>query len=82
MATTQAQIRQWFIRGVEQKATHMIIVCDTFDYDDYPVYVKPDQNSREVAEEYDGKNMQSIMEVYDLSKDMEEQLNQFRVFNY
>lgn len=35
MTTTKEQIREWFVEGVKQKATHMVIVCDTFDWEDY-----------------------------------------------
>jgi|ERR1039458_6306432 hypothetical protein len=38
--TTKEDLRRWFNEGVELKATHMIVVCDTFDHEDYPVYVK------------------------------------------
>ncbi len=60
----------------------MIIVCDTFDYEDYPVYVTSEQDVRKVKEGFDGKNMQKVMEVYKLSMDIEEQLAQTRSFNY
>ena len=80
--TTKTEISEWFDRGATQGATHMIVVCDSFDHEDYPVFVKPGQDAREVAAEYDGKNMQRIMEVYNLSMDREKQLGQTRAFNY
>lgn len=43
MATTQAMIGSWFDQGVNQGATHMIVVVDTFDHDDYPVFVTVDK---------------------------------------
>ena len=82
MATTKNEIREWFLRGIEQGATHLVVVCDTFNHDDYPVFVESNENVKEVESEYNGKNMQKVMEVYNLSKDMENQLNQFRAFNY
>jgi len=61
----------------------MIVVCDTFDYDDYPVYVAPGEDAREIVDKkYRGQNMQSMMEVYDLRKDRETQIDQDRVYNY
>jgi len=39
MTTTQAMIREWFQDGKSQNYTHMIVVCDTFSYEDYPDYV-------------------------------------------
>lgn len=80
--TSRADIKEWFERGIEEKATHMIVVCDTFDYDDYPVFVSADQDAHTIVSEYNGKNMQSVMEVYNLSMDMEEQLQERRAHNY
>lgn len=60
----------------------MVVVCDTFEYDDYPVYVKQDENVREVYEKYNGPNMQKVMEVYNLKMGLEEQLAKPRVFNF
>ena len=74
MGTTADDLRRWFKAGKEEGASHMIVVCDTFDWEDYPVYVKSGQDAREVAEEYNGKNMQRLMEVYNLQVDMEIQL--------
>ncbi|MEK7640404.1 MAG: hypothetical protein AAB389_00195 [Patescibacteria group bacterium] len=76
------QIRQWLNEGLAQEATHVIIVCDTFDYEDYPVYVMSGQDARKLKEEYDGKSMQTVMEVYKLSMNLETQLAQLRSFNY
>lgn len=82
MGTTREEIREWLARGKAEGATHMIVVVDTFDYEDYPVFVKPDQDVRKVHEEYNGKNMQRVMEVYSYKKDLEEQIAQGRVFNF
>lgn len=80
--TTKAEIKDWFETGVASKEgyTHMIVVCDTFDYEDYPVYVKPSQEVTKVYEEYSAKSMQRVMEVYDLKADLDEQLNKKRNF--
>jgi hypothetical protein len=72
----------WFDRGVEIGATHMIIVCDTFEWEDYPAYVMANENVFEVKKEYDGKNMQKIMEVYKLDLSKEMQLSEYRAFHY
>ena len=40
MATTKEDLRQWYKEASRLKATHMIVVYDTFDHEDYPVYVK------------------------------------------
>lgn len=43
MSCTQEEIRAWLLEGKAQGATHTIIVCDTFDYEDYPVHVMPER---------------------------------------
>jgi hypothetical protein len=75
--TDRAQITTWFQDGVEQRATHMIVVCDTFDWEDYPVYVPEGVDVRGVIPKYQlsAGNMQKVMEVYDLRQDMAEQVN-------
>lgn len=80
--TTRDEIQGWFERGVEQGATHMIVVCDTFDHDDYPVFVKPGEDVREREKYYRNASMQRVMEVYNLTGDMAAQLSQARAFNY
>lgn len=47
MSTTLEDLHRWFREGVRQKATHMIVACDTFDYEDYPIYVSKEQDVRE-----------------------------------
>jgi hypothetical protein len=91
MSTTIEELRQWFLEGVELGASHMIVVCDTYDHEDYPVYVKqvpteqiiagyqrvtPVTDVRAfVAEKYSGQNMQRTMEVYRLTDDIDEQMS-------
>jgi len=82
MSTQKDDIRRWLERGKEEKATHLIVVCDTWDHEDYPVFVSPEENVYEVVNGYNGKDMQRVMEVYNLSMDWDEQLNQFRSKNY
>ena len=60
----------------------MIVVCDTYDWEDYPVYVSRRENVREIYSDYNGKEMQRVMEVYSLKKDTESQLNEHRSFNF
>lgn len=79
--TTKDDLRAWLDESQSMGATHLLIVCDTFDWDDYPVRVMPYHNVREIAKKYDGVNMQKIMECYDLSKDLEAQLAEPRARN-
>lgn len=74
METTKQIIREWLELYKDSGATHLIIVCDDFSYEDYPVPVMPGDDVREVEEDHNG-NMQHVMEIYNFSMDIEEQLN-------
>lgn len=74
MAATRNDIAGWLARGKSLGATHCVVVTDTLDYSDYPVFVKPGGSVQEKVALYDCKGMQRVKEVYDLTKDLEEQL--------
>jgi len=81
--TTEQTIRGWLEDGKQNKSlTHVIIVCDTFDWEDYPVYVSSSDDVRKIYGKYDGRNMQKVMEVYSLNKNLEEQLAETRAFHF
>lgn len=80
--TSKQQLSDWFDSGVEQGAAHMIVVCDTFDHDDYPVYTNSHAETLEKYDHYNGKNMQRVMEVYDLALSKAEQMAARRVFHF
>lgn len=83
MGTSRQEISEWFERGVSAGATHMIVVCDTFDHEDYPVYVGPDEDLRKEYDKYNGKNMQRVMEVYVLDPSRKEaQLSEHYAFHF
>ncbi|MEV0733726.1 hypothetical protein [Polymorphospora sp. NPDC050346] len=78
METTFEDLSRWFDQGVAQRATHLIVVCDTFDYTDFPVYVQPGEDPRAVVDHEAAKSMQGIHEVYDLRLDKATQLQERR----
>lgn len=81
MAASRRNISDWFDDGVVEGRTHMIVVCDTFDHEDYPVYVGKNDDFWSVYGRYkDGQNMQRVMEVYDLKADKADQLDEQRAF--
>jgi hypothetical protein len=58
----------------------MVVVCDTFDWSDYPVGARSEKEAREIAAK--PGEMQKVMEVYRLADDWDEQLNERRVFRF
>lgn len=78
MAATRDDLSRWFDRGVSNKKTYMVIVCDTFDWEDYPVYY----DTKEEAESRvkNPGEMQKVMEIYDLTHDKDTQMNMHRAY--
>ena len=74
MRTSRADIESWFDEGVKQNKMYMLVLCDTYDYEDYPVFT----TSTEAAEARikNPGEMQRVMEVYFLDmQTKQEQLN-------
>lgn len=63
MVASYNTVENWKVRAKEMGATHIISVCDTFEYNDYPVFVMPTDDIDALKARYDGKNMQRINEV-------------------
>ncbi len=82
MGTTRQDIAEWFDRGLKENAAFMIVACDTFDHEDYPVFVKPGEDLDKQIIFYSNPNQMSrVMEVYDLTGSKDEQVNSGRVWN-
>lgn len=75
--TSEAQISAWFDRGKKDGNAYMLVVCDSWDYSDYPAYIK-DAAEFPAAKARATTNMQRLMEVYDLNADKAEQLAEHR----
>ena len=77
MSTTVGTLGEWFDRGVALGKSHMIVVVDKFDWEDYPVYFPDDRfdTIQEAVAHFNGPNMQKVMEVYNLTMDRAEQLD-------
>lgn len=82
MPANKQDIRKWLQRGHVKGATHVIVICDTFDHGDFPILVMPGEDPKQIVKDRDGVNMERVMEVYNLSIDDEVQLAERRVFNY
>ena len=82
MAATKENISKWFDAGVKKDATHLIVVCDTFEHCDYPVFVTANQDVLKERCDIDEMDMQSVVEVYNLAMDKSGQLVEKRSLNY
>lgn len=81
MAASRSDISGWYDQAVAEEATHMIVVTDTYDYDDYPIFVPSGENVRAKVDHYNSQPMQSVIEVYDLSLPKDEQMAEDRAMH-
>lgn len=81
MTATKQDIIDWLERAKTMKATHLVVVCDSWDWENYPIYVLAGEDVNKVINDHQGKNMEHIDEVYNLSKDTDLQLAQYRSWN-
>lgn len=81
MAATKDDIRSWFRKGVfssEAPYRYMVIRCDTLTWDDYPSYCVTAAGAKAIISS--PGYMQKVVEVYDLTMDMETQLSEQRAW--
>lgn len=62
MAATKEDVDEWIEHAKTIGAKYIVSVCDTFEYDDYPVYCMTEKEREEAELKYAGKNMQRINE--------------------
>lgn len=77
MPTTREDIVKW-LADAPDGTGYMIVMCDTFDWDDYPVYVPVGEAPKDKC----GGSMQKPMECYDLRIDFKYQVAQERAWNW
>jgi len=46
MTATKEDIEFWLSVAVIKEATHLIVAVDTYDHENYPVYVSKNKNSK------------------------------------
>ena len=79
---TKKEIREIVLSGNTGEYSHVIIVCDTFDYEDYPVYVEYGEDIKSMVAHYNNcNNMSRVMEIYNYNLDLEKQLDETRAYH-
>lgn len=69
MAVSKQEFDQWIERGrnMKPKVKYMISVCDTFNYEDYPVYCASIKAMKIKVREVEKAKMSKVNEVIELS---------------
>lgn len=63
MAASRADIDRWIESAIAAECEFIISVCDTYEWDDYPVYCKDKNELILCYDQYDGVNMNKINEI-------------------
>lgn len=79
MAATLQDIKRWIKENQEtHHKRYLIIMVDTYDHEDYPVYATKDFCLEKIKKPGD---MQCIIEIYDFEMDLEFQLKERRAYH-
>ncbi len=69
MAATRQDVDRWIATAKRNGDKYIVSVCDTWDYDDYPVHCRNEQELSEAITKYNGQNMQRINEIIKIEGD-------------
>ena len=69
MAATRQDVDRWIEEAKKNNQPFIISVCDTFDYDDYPIFCKTINELKERYKDVNGVNMQRINEIIKINPD-------------
>lgn len=82
MAATREDVDRWIETARKNGKPFIISVCDTFEYDDYPIYCSTKEEVFEQHQSHDNVNMQKINEIIHVTeKGAVENLNIYNIKN-
>lgn len=81
MTTTHTDIARWY-EAAPKGTAFMLVICDTFDYDDFPVYCASAAECADKLKHYRSEGMFRVMECYDFAMDKTQQLAAHRAYNF
>ena len=76
--TSKEEIAGWLKYGEDIGYKYMAVVCDTYDYEDFPSFYNSKEDLDDFIKNLDGMN--KLMETYNLTADIESQLMKSRTF--
>jgi len=63
MAVSREEFKKWVRDGKRNGYSHMISVCDTFNHEDYPIYISTLKELRSRKKLIENEDMQRINEI-------------------
>ena len=81
MTATRQDVEGWVIQAKEQGYMFLIVACDRFDYDNYPIYCNSGMDCDFQLSRIRCSEMHTVDEVYDMSMDIDAQLKERRAYH-
>lgn len=75
------EVVEWFSLGVMNGDTHLMVVYDTFDKSEFPVYAHGEEAVLEKFRMHNGVNHHQVKEVFDLRLGSDEQMCEERAWH-
>ena len=72
------EIKKWLEDAKSKGSGFLIVMCDTFDNDDYPIFIEKGEDIKEEVKKLHRKDMQRAVEIYDMDKDLDSQIEEHR----
>ena len=69
MTATREEVDGWISTARKNGDEYIISVCDTFDWEDYPIFCEDAEMVNQRIPDVDVKNMQRINEIIKVPKD-------------
>ncbi len=82
MAMPKYEIERHLYNGQNKNYSHMIVICDRWDYTDFVVYVSNDEDLEAVLSQYQGiASLYQVIEIYSYEMDLNYQLSEDRAWH-
>ena len=81
MSATLQDIKRWLDEAKKENATHLIIAVDSYDNENYPIFVASNEDVQKEISRIKNASMQNVDEVYKMSMSIDEQLSEHRAFH-
>ncbi len=74
------ETRAWFNDGRQMKAAFMVVIYDSLNARDYPIFIADPKKVKDAIKDASRAPMQRLLEVYDLNEDRDIQLAENRTW--
>lgn len=65
---TKADKERWIAEAQRKNARYIVVACDSFEYDEYPIYCKDGLEKNKTCDSVNAKQMQYVMEIIEVRK--------------